>query len=154
MDRRTFSALLPMLFAAPALAAKAQAQTPASPAPAAPAPLARLASGQYLPGEPSHPNSPRVSRSFLRGLLPDNIRLESHVTVLAPGAPAEPIDHHKHSEMWFVREGTVTMMTAGVTRTLKAGEMGLCIAGDDHSVTNASKTEPASYFVVSVGPPE
>src|ERR1035438_7145654 len=126
MDRRTFSALLPMLFAAPALAAKAQVQTPASAAPA-PAPLAKLASGQYLPGEPSHPNSPRVSRSFLRGLLPDNIRLESHVTVLAPGAPAEPIEHHKHSEMWFVREGTVTLMTAGVTRTLKAGEMGLCI---------------------------
>jgi mannose-6-phosphate isomerase-like protein (cupin superfamily) len=151
MDRRTFSALLPMLFAAQALAAKAQAQTPASPAPA---PLAKLASGQYLPGEPSHPNSPRVSRSFLRGLLPDNIRLESHVTVLAPGAPAEPIEHHKHSEMWFVREGTVTLMTAGITRTLKAGEMGLCIAGDDHSITNASKTEPASYFVVSVGPPE
>jgi len=151
MDRRTFSALLPMLFAAPALAAKAQAQTPASPAPA---PLARLASGQYLPGEPSHPNSPRVSRSFLRGLLPDNTRLESHVTVLAPGAPADPIEHHKHSEMWFVREGTVTLMTGGVTRTLKAGEMGLCIAGDDHSITNASKTEPASYFVVSVGPPE
>jgi mannose-6-phosphate isomerase-like protein (cupin superfamily) len=87
-------------------------------------------------------------------LLPDNIRLESHLTVLAPGAPAEPIEHHKHSEMWFVREGTVTLMTAGVTRTLKAGEMGLCIAGDDHSITNASKTEPASYFVVSVGPPE
>jgi mannose-6-phosphate isomerase-like protein (cupin superfamily) len=151
MDRRTFSALLPMLFAAPALAAKAQAQTPASPAPA---PLAKLVSGQYLPGEPSHPNSPRVSRSFLRGLLPDNIRLESHLTVLAPGAPAEPIEHHKHSEMWFVREGTVTLMTAGITRTLKAGEMGLCIAGDDHSITNASKTEPASYFVVSVGPPE
>jgi mannose-6-phosphate isomerase-like protein (cupin superfamily) len=153
MDRRAFSALLPILFAAPALSATAEAQTPASPAAAA-APLAKLASGQYLPGEPSHPNSPRVSRSFLRGLLPDNIRLESHVTVLAPGAPPEPIEHHKHSEMWFVREGTVTLMTAGVTRTLKAGEMGLCIAGDDHYITNASKTEPASYFVVSVGPPE
>jgi mannose-6-phosphate isomerase-like protein (cupin superfamily) len=87
-------------------------------------------------------------------LLPDNIRLESHVTVLAPGAPAEPIEHHKHTEMWFIREGTVTLMTAGVTRTLKAGDMGLCIAGDDHYITNASKTEPASYFVVSVGPPE
>jgi hypothetical protein len=89
MDRRAFSALLPILFAAPALSATAEAQTPASPAAAA-APLAKLASGQYLPGEPSHPNSPRVSRSFLRGLLPDNIRLESHVTVLAPGAPPSP----------------------------------------------------------------
>ncbi len=154
MDRRQFSALLPMLFAAPALSATAETQAPTSPTPAAPVALTKLASGQYLPSEAQHPNSPRVSRGFLRGLLPDNIRLESHVTVLAPGAPPEPIEHHKHSEMWFVREGTVTLMTAGVTRTLKAGEMGLCIAGDDHYITNASKTEPASYFVVAVGPPE
>jgi mannose-6-phosphate isomerase-like protein (cupin superfamily) len=152
MDRREFSTLLPMLFAASALTATAEAQAPVSPA--APASLAKLLSGQYLPHEPRNPQSPRVSRSFLQGLLPDNIRLESHVTVLAPGAPAEPVEHHKHTEMWFVREGTVTLMTAGVTRTLKAGEMGLCIAGDDHYITNASKTESASYFVVSVGPPE
>ena len=154
MDRREFSTLLPMLFAAPALAAKAVAQTPGAPAATTPATLPKLDSGQFVPGEAQHPQSPRVSRSFLRGLLPDNIRLESHVTVLAPGAPAESVEHHKHSEMWFIREGTVTLMTAGVVRTLKAGEMGLCIAGDDHYITNASKTEPASYFVVSVGPPE
>jgi mannose-6-phosphate isomerase-like protein (cupin superfamily) len=56
--------------------------------------------------------------------------------------------------MWFVREGSVTLMTAGVTRTMKAGDMGLCIAGDDHYVSNASQIEPASYFVVTAGPPE
>jgi mannose-6-phosphate isomerase-like protein (cupin superfamily) len=154
MDRRHFSALLPMLFAAPALTSAAEAQAPGSPTAPAPAALPKLASGQYLWGEAQHPSSPRVSHRFLLGMLPDNIRLESHVTFLAPGAPAEPIEHHKHSEMWFIREGAVTLMTAGVTRTLKAGEMGLCIAGDDHSITNASKTEPASYFVVAVGPPE
>ncbi len=146
-----------MFFAVPALASAAEAQTPGAPtvaSPATAAALPKLASGKYLPGEAQHPDTPRVSRSFLRGLLPDNIRLESHVTVLAPGAPPEPIEHHKHSEMWFVREGTVNLMTAGVTRTLKAGEMGLCIAGDDHHISNASKTEPASYFVVAVGPPE
>jgi hypothetical protein len=32
--------------------------------------------------------------------------------------------------------------------------MGLVTAGDDHWVTNASKTEAASYFVLTVGPPE
>ena len=90
MDRRTFSSLLPMLFAAPALASATEAQALGSPAPATTAPLAKLVSGQYLPGEAQHPNSPRVSRSFLRGMLPDNIRLESHVTVLSPGAPPSP----------------------------------------------------------------
>jgi quercetin dioxygenase-like cupin family protein len=53
-----------------------------------------------------------------------------------------------------MREGTATLMTAGISRTLKAGDMGLCVAGDDHFITNASKTEPASYFVLSLGPPE
>jgi mannose-6-phosphate isomerase-like protein (cupin superfamily) len=155
MDRREFSTLLPMLVAASALTATVEAQAPALPVHAAPAPLTKLASGQYAPEEPrnAHP-SPRMSRSYLHGMLPDNIRLESHVTVLAPGAPVEKVEHHKHTEIWLVREGTVSLMTAGVTRILKAGDLGLCVAGDDHTITNASKTESASYFVVTVGPPE
>jgi quercetin dioxygenase-like cupin family protein len=88
------------------------------------------------------------------GMLPNNIRLESHVTFLTPGAPAEPVEHHKHSEIWLVREGTVTLMAAGVEHTLHAGDMGLVTAGDDHWVINASKTDAASYFVLAVGPPE
>lgn len=154
MNRREFSALLPLLLAAPALTPTAEAQA-AGPQPApAPAQLPKLTSGQYVWGAARNPQSPRVLHPFLTGMLPDNIRLEAHVTFLAPAAPPEKIEHHKHTEMWFVREGTVTLMTAGTTRTLKAGDMGLCIAGDDHYVTNASATEPASYFVVSVGPPE
>jgi mannose-6-phosphate isomerase-like protein (cupin superfamily) len=151
MDRREFSSLLPMLLALPALTPAVEGQAPAAPV----ATLPKLASGQYVWGEAYGSQRPaRTSHRFLIGMLPDNIRLEGHVTFLAPGAPPEPIEHHKHSEMWFVREGTVTLMTKGVTRTLKAGDMGLAIAGDDHEVSNASKTEPASYFVVSCGPPE
>ena len=144
-----------MLLAAPALAPVAKAQTAGAPTAEAPHTLPKLISGQYPPSAASgKPQSPRTIHHFLAGMLPDNIRLESHFTTLAPGAPAEPVEHHKHSEMWFVHEGTVTLMTSGVVRTLKAGEMGLCIAGDEHYITNASATEPASYFVVSVGPPE
>ncbi|MGA3011343.1 MAG: cupin domain-containing protein [Terracidiphilus sp.] len=155
MDRRQFSSLLPMLLATPALTAAADGQATGQPTAASPPTLPKLTSGQYVWGEAYGTQRPaRTSHRFLIGMLPDNIRLEAHVTFLVPGAPAEPIEHHKHSEMWFVREGTVTLMTAGVTRTLKAGDMGLCIAGDDHYVTNASKTEPASYFVLTVGPPE
>ena len=47
MDRREFSTLLPMLFAAPALAATAEAQASGSPATAAPAPLASPACWAY-----------------------------------------------------------------------------------------------------------
>jgi mannose-6-phosphate isomerase-like protein (cupin superfamily) len=154
MDRREFSSLLPALLAATAVfPAEAQTQAPGQAPPAPSHPLTPLKSGQYVMG-PAHGSPTRVGHSYLTGLLPDNIRLETHVTFLTPGAPAEPVEHHKHTEMWFMREGTATLMTAGVTRTLKAGDMGLCIAGDDHYITNASTTEPASYYVISVGPPE
>ena len=149
MNRREFSALLP-LFATASAFGPAEAQN----APAA-ASLSKLESGQFLEGAPHGPSATgRTQSRLLLGMLPDNIRLEAHVTTLAPGAPPEPIEHHKHTEMWLVREGAISLMTTGVTRTIKAGDMGLCIAGDEHSVSNASKTEPSSYFVVTVGPPE
>ncbi|MGH9607570.1 MAG: cupin domain-containing protein [Terracidiphilus sp.] len=147
MNRREFSAFLPLLAAAGALA-PAEAQS-------AHKPLEALVSGDYPEGPPSGPSKTgRTGHHLVLGMLPDNIRLEAHVTTLAPGAPPEPIGHHKHTEMWLVREGELALMTDGVWRTVKAGDMGICVAGDLHSVANASKTEPTSYFVIAVGPPE
>lgn len=48
----------------------------------------------------------------------------------------------------------VTLMTAGVIRTHKAREMGLCTAGDGHSIINVSNIGLAVCFVISVGPPD
>ena len=150
MNRREFSTMLPLLAAAPALA-----QAPAQTAQRAPAPLNKLTSGVYPPAAATgSATTGRSGHHFILGILPDNIRLEAHTTTLAAGAPMEPVAHHKHSEMWFVREGEVSLMTNGTTRTMKAGDMGLCCAGDDHSVGNASKTDSCTYFVVTVGPPE
>jgi mannose-6-phosphate isomerase-like protein (cupin superfamily) len=147
-SRRQFAALLPALFAGSPLAALAQTQ-------AGTAPLKPLEPGRYTQGEAYGEQRPaRTSHRFLIGMLPDNIRLEAHFTDLVPGAGPEPLEHHKHTEMWLIHSGEVTLTTSGVTRTLKAGEMGLAPAGSDHLVANASKTEPASYFVIAVGPPE
>jgi mannose-6-phosphate isomerase-like protein (cupin superfamily) len=156
MNRREFSALLPLLAAAPSFATP-EAQAPQSAQQTAPqsAPLEALISGRYPPIRPDNQLlRPRMSQHYLIGLLPDNIRCEAHETQLAPGCPPEPIGTHKHTEIWFVREGTARLMTAGVTRDLFAGEMGVCIAGDRHTIYNASQTEPCSYFVITVGPPE
>jgi len=145
MNRREFSALLPLLAAS--TLAEAQAAQPAT--------LDKLVSGRYPPIAPAHPHaSPRASQHYLLGMLPDNIRLEAHLTHLEPGCPPEPIGTHKHTEVWFVREGTARLMTAGVTRDLVAGDMGICVAGDQHTIYNASQTAPCSYFVLTVGPPE
>jgi quercetin dioxygenase-like cupin family protein len=149
MNRREFSALLPLLAAAGALTPDlAGAQH-------APPPMNKLVSGRYPQGPEPHPSSAgRISRHIVLGMLPDDIRLEAHHTTLEPGAGWEPIRTHKHTEMWLVTDGEVSLMTDGDTRSLKKGDMGICVAGDKHSVANASKTDPCSYFVVCVGPPE
>jgi quercetin dioxygenase-like cupin family protein len=150
MNRRDFSALLPLLAAAGALTPAARGAQHAPPG------LNKLESGRYPEGPaPSHPSpTGRVSRHIVMGMLPDDIRLEAHETTLQPGAGWEPIGAHKHSEMWLVTDGEVSLKIEGDTQTLKKGDVGICIAGDKHSVANASKTEPCSYFVVCVGPPE
>jgi mannose-6-phosphate isomerase-like protein (cupin superfamily) len=154
LNRREFSALLPILAAASSLAATAEGQTTQA-ATQPGAALETLVSGRYPQIEPNNPHpGPRMSKHLLIGLLPDNIRLEAHFTHLAPGCPPEAIGTHKHTEIWCIHEGTARLMTAGVTRDLSAGEMGVCIAGDQHTIYNASQTEPASYFVLTVGPPE
>jgi mannose-6-phosphate isomerase-like protein (cupin superfamily) len=153
MNRREFSAALPMLLAATGLL---EAQAPTSAPASAPMPhaLPTLQPGVYPPGAEGGSQPLRRSRHFTVGMLPDNIRMESHFTRLGPGCPPEPIEHHKHSEIWFMHEGEATLMTAGNVQTLKPGDMGIATAGTDHYICNASKTEPCSYFVISVGPPE
>jgi mannose-6-phosphate isomerase-like protein (cupin superfamily) len=154
MNRREFSAFLPILLAAPALAPAAKGQA-AAPQSNIPHNLVPLVSGQFSPQPTSAPpTATHISHNYLHGLLPDNIRLEVHSSWQAPGAPHEAIGHHKHSEIWFIREGEAILMTAGISRTLKAGDLGLCIAGDEHYIANASQTEPVSYLVLTVGPPE
>ena len=82
MNRREFSALLP-LFVTASACCPAEAQN----APAA-ASLSKLQSGQFLESAPHGPSATgRTQSRLLLGMLPDNIRLESHVTTLAPGAP-------------------------------------------------------------------
>jgi len=153
LNRREFSALLPVLLASAGLMTAGITEGQATVKAEAGA-LGLAVAGKYEMQATHTPTAMRQSHSFLLGMLPDNIRLEAHFTHLAPGCPPEPVEHHKHSEMWCVHEGTVSLMTAGKVQTLKAGDFGLAPAGTEHSIYNASQTEPASYFVVAVGPVE
>ncbi|MDR3734475.1 MAG: cupin domain-containing protein [Acidobacteriaceae bacterium] len=147
MNRRDFTTLLPaaMLSAAALLPEAAKAQSPKSYPP--------LKSGGFPPGPKYVQQSGRDSRRFFAGMLPDNIRSECHMTTIEPGTPHEPVNKHLHSEVWYCVEGTVSLNINGVEHTLNAGDVGLCAAGDLHYVTNIGKTR-ATYFVITVGPPE
>ena len=146
MDRREFATLLPVLLAcSSALPEIAEAQSN----------LPFLESGVFPPGPPKSGSvKERISCHYVTGMLKaGDVRVEMHETTQAVGAPHEPIGTHLHNELWLVREGTVELMTNGVTRKMAAGDVGICVAGDKHYIKNVGDT-PATYFVVTVGPRE
>ncbi|MEI9980180.1 MAG: cupin domain-containing protein [Edaphobacter sp.] len=147
MDRREFAGLLPGLLAAAAvLPESAVAQSTA---------LATIESGVYKPSAwKAGSQEGHSSARYLAGMLKaGNIRLEMHESTIQPGAQHEPVGTHLHSEIWLVREGTAELTTNDVARTMVAGDVGICCAGDKHFISNTSD-KPVTYFVVTVGPPE
>jgi quercetin dioxygenase-like cupin family protein len=147
MDRREFAALLPVLLAGSALMTEGvEAQSSSS---------AVLESGVFKP-TPAKAGAMagHSSSRYLMGMLKaGNIRLEMHESTIEPGAEHEAVGTHLHSEIWLVREGTAELTTNGVARTMVAGDVGICVAGDKHFIANTSD-KPVTYFVVTVGPPE
>ena len=147
MDRREFGGLLPALMAGLALVpGSAEAQGGGLPT---------IESGVYKP-TPAKAGSMEghSSSGYLRGMLKaGNIRLEMHESTIQPGAQHEAVGTHLHNEIWLVREGTAELTTNGVARTMAAGDVGICCAGDKHFIANTSD-KPVTYFVVTVGPPE
>ena len=146
MDRREFATLLPALLAGSGLAAEiAEAESAGLP----------IESGVYKP-TPAKAGSMagHSSSRYLTGMVKaGNIRLEMHESTIDPGAEHEAVGTHLHSEIWLVREGTAELTTNGVARTMVAGDVGICVAGDKHFIANTSD-KPVTYFVVTVGPPE
>jgi mannose-6-phosphate isomerase-like protein (cupin superfamily) len=147
MDRREFAALLPVLLAGSGLVVEGADGQSAS--------LPVIESGVYKPA-PAKAGSiaGHSSSRYLAGMLrAGNIRLEMHESTIQSGAEHEAVGTHLHSEIWLVREGTAELTTNGVARTMVAGDVGICCAGDKHFIANTSD-KPVTYFVVTVGPPE
>src|SRR5271154_4300766 len=147
MDRREFAGLLPALVSGLALVPEAAGGQGAR--------LPLLESGVFKPS-PSKAGSMagHSSSRYVAGMLKaGNIRLEMHESTIQPGADHEAVGTHPHSEIWLVREGTAELTTNGVARTMVAGDVGICVAGDKHFIAKTSD-KPVTYFVVTVGPPE
>jgi mannose-6-phosphate isomerase-like protein (cupin superfamily) len=70
---------------------------------------------------------------------------------LPPGATPHPPHHHVHSEMFFMREGTLELTVNGKTYPLGPGAVGFVRSNEEHGVKNVGTT-PANYFVVAIGP--
>jgi mannose-6-phosphate isomerase-like protein (cupin superfamily) len=157
MDRREFASIVPALLAiGGVLSTQAEGQT-AAPAAASAAParqLPELKSGVFKPQAGRGMQGGHESHQFLTGMLAGGtIRLEMHESLQQAGAPHEAVGTHKHSEIWLMQRGVGTLYLNGTEYTMNAGDVGLCVAGDEHWIANKSDGEIA-YFVVTVGPPE
>jgi len=90
------------------------------------------------------------SRAILSGELHTGCYLEVHQTRLAPGGMPHPPHHHRHEEMFLIREGTLEVTINGQATRLGPGSVGFAGSNDEHGVRNPGTT-PAEYFVVALG---
>ncbi len=91
------------------------------------------------------------TRAIFKGKLATGESIETHATMLPAGAMPHQPHHHVHSEMFFMREGTLELTVNGKTYPLAAGSVGFVRSSEEHGVKNVGTT-PANYFVVAVGP--
>ncbi len=89
-------------------------------------------------------------RSVLDGATHWGLPIEVHETDLAPGEMPHPPHHHRHEEMFLIREGTVEVTLAGDRSRLGPGSAAFVASNEEHGIRNVG-TGHAQYFVLALG---
>ena len=135
--RRAFLAALPVLMASSALAADEHYLT------------SKVYKFQDLP---VHHGKTNTSRHVLEGLTHENCLIELHESDLAPGNMPHPPHHHRHEEMFFIRQGTLAITINGKTTKAGPGSAAFIASNDEHGIRNAGD-DHAQYFVLAIHRP-
>ena len=86
-------------------------------------------------------------RTLLEGNTVDFRHIKIHATSLPPRQAPHPAHKHDDEELIIIKEGQLTVMIAGKTKTLGAGSIALMMPGDEHGFENKGDT-PATYYVM------
>lgn len=114
-------------------------------------PESSLASKAYrFEDLPAHTEGGNTFRPVLEGRTHENTLIELHETDLAPGGVPHPPHHHRHEEMFLMREGELEVTIAGKRTRLSPGSVAFVASNQEHGVRN-SGTVHAQYFVLALG---
>ena len=95
-------------------------------------------------------NGANEFRPVMEGETHSGCPLEVHETLLAPGGMPHPAHHHRHEEMFLVREGIIEATINGQATRLGPGSVVFVASNEEHGIRNAGST-PAQYFVIALG---
>jgi mannose-6-phosphate isomerase-like protein (cupin superfamily) len=99
---------------------------------------------------PANKSGALVSRPVFDGTTHDGYRVAMHESQLAPGGMPHPPHHHKHEEMFMLREGTLEVTISGKSFQAGPGDVVHVASNEEHGVRNVGKIA-AQYFVIELG---
>ncbi len=132
--RRGFLLALPALMATGALGAETR----------------YLTSGVYdFASLPVHHGPTNTSRPVLNGLTHEDCRIEIHESDLSSGNRPHPPHHHRHEEIFLIREGTLEVTVNGKSSHAGPGSVAFIASNDEHGVRCVGPGH-AQYFVLAI----
>lgn len=99
---------------------------------------------------PVHGAGATRTRPVLAGETHTGFHVELHETDLAPGARPHPPHHHRHEEIFLIREGRLEVTIANRSVVLGPGGVAYVASNQEHGVRNPGPAH-AQYFVLALG---
>lgn len=98
---------------------------------------------------PVHRSRTNTYRPVLEGLTHEDCRIELHESDLPPGGTPHPPHHHRHEEMFLIRQGTLEITINGKSSKAGPGSVAFVASNDEHGIRNAGD-DHAQYFVLAI----
>ena len=96
------------------------------------------------------PANHNETREVFDGLTHNGVRIDLHLTTLAPGQMPHPAHTHVHEEMVMMQEGTLEVTIEGKSTRIGPGSVAYVHSNEKHGWKNVGST-PAQYFVMAIG---